>query len=355
MDKFQAAVVDALGSPSYRDTGNDVITHCPVCGDEHEGDKLYIQKNQFVHCFVCDTASKGIIQFLTKFMGFSYADAKSYSKAYELGNSVTTNYEEDDNLFTELLSSMGDTSYNNNNNSPVAVKLPSNARPLVGSKITPGLKIAVEYIVNRGVTESQAVKFNIMYTDGDIVTTANGKKLSVPESIVFPAYDSEGHQIYWNTRSIPGKSLLKTINAPAINGVTYSTSNTVWNLNNMKVNSVVTVVESVFNALTLERSGIGAVATYGKGISEEQLNMIAAISPRVVIVYLDSDGIDKELKYAKKLSELGINTRYVDSPYGSMDANDLGYVKAREVVTKYSYKYNLANALITMNKHNIKI
>lgn len=353
MNDFQLAILDLMGSPKYRYTGKDVVTHCPVCGDSYDGDKLYIQKNGYVHCFVCDTASKGVKQFLTKFLDTSYKDAVEYEKEYNLDKSVTTSDSEDDNLFTELISVMsGESSINN---SPVPVSLPRNALKITDSSYSSVLYDVVKYITSRGVTKEQADKFNIMYTSGDTVMTNTGKIMAIPESVIFPAYDTEGRQIYWNTRSLPGKSLLKAINAPSIPNVSYSTENTVWNLNNMTSNSNIIIVESVFNALTIDRAGFDAVATYGKGISSRQLEMIASLRPNSVVVYLDTDGIDKALKYAKFFNSKGINTRYVDSPYENLDANDLGYRKVREVMQKYCYKYSIENILETISKHNLII
>lgn len=353
MNDFQLAILDLMGSPNYRYTGKDAVTHCPVCGDTYDGDKLYIQKNGYVHCFVCDTASKGVRQFLTKFLDTSYKEAVEYEKEYNLDKSVTTSNTEDDNLFTELISVMsGESSISNN---PVPISLPRNAIKITESSYSHVLYDVVKYIASRGVTKEQAKKFNIMYTSGDTVMTNTGKIMAIPESVIFPAYDDEGRQIYWNTRSLPGKSLLKTINAPSIPNVSYSTENTVWNLNNMTSKSNIVIVESVFNALTLDRAGFEAVATYGKGISSRQLDMIASIEPKSVIVYLDSDGIDKALKYSKYFNSKGIKTSYIDSPYDNLDANDLGYRKVAEVMNKYCYRYSIENILETISKHDLVI
>lgn len=99
-----------------------------------------------------------------------------------------------------------------------------------------------------------------------------------------------------------------------------------WGIEGVDRSRPVWVVEGVFDALPLWPR---AVATYGTGITKEQLDLIAGNFERVVIC-LDADAWKKARLLAATLRMRGVTTAWVRLPAGQ-DPGDIGWEVRKHV------------------------
>ena len=178
---------------------------------------------------------------------------------------------------------------------------------------------------------------NLFLTEGvfDALTLGTGgiatfgKQVTLNNHVVILTHDEQGNYQYWNTRSIEPDPYIKTFNCPAKDNE-YSKRTTVFNLNLARHEPNLFLTEGVFDALTL---GTGGIATFGKQVTQEQIDLIlGSITPEQnLYIMLDMDAKEQMASLAKKLYSKHSNTYIVINPTGK-DANDLGREKAYDII-----------------------
>jgi len=183
-------------------------------------------------------------------------------------------------------------------------------------------KMVVAYLMSRGVNLELAYKFDIHHGGG---------------KIYFPYYEY-GAQVYWQARAIHDK----IFEFPELGGAGIGKEKFLYGFDNVEPLSILIVVESIFNAITL---GDGAVATGGADMSMAQARKIRALNPSIIILAPDRDntGIMSVSKNASTLrSIVNADIQFVIPPKVK-DWNDMWQGNPRLYVDQNAKPANAVN------------
>lgn len=332
-----------------RDTSTDTIYTCPFCNRP----KMYIvtdslsDKAGMYHCFHCDR-SGGLVSLIAYLDNTNRSSAVATAGALLGGVSL---------VYSNTDSSLGLTpeerilavlsmnaplrhshSHTKDDIAELTVpklappELPIGLRYLSQDLDKEEAKPFVRYLLKRGFTIADILRYNIGYIVAGGTYSAKGNLVTIQNHVVFFCYDKQGNYQYWNTRAID-KQTPKSINAPELKEH-YGKGKVVYNLYEAVKKRDIVLTEGVPDALTLGQSGI---ATYGKGVTDVQLKLILdnVHKDQNIYVMLDMDAYPKLLEVAEKIAKYHKNTYMVYNPT-RQDANSLGRNKAWQVIHKYS-------------------
>ena len=274
-----------LGKSKPSTKGNHAF-HCPFC--KHHKPKLEIDpKTGFYHCWTCEPATKGrnLVSLLKKVQA------------------TTAQVTEMRGYFPEGKREVDDKQYE-------VVELPKEFVSLTKPSTKLTYRQAKSYIISRGITDTDIVKYNIGYCE-------TGK---YKNSIIVPSYDARGRINYFISRSFerdPGRKY----NAPSCNknhlvGLEYFI--------NWKV--PVILCEGIFDAIALKRN---AVPLFGKTIPEALMMKLVQSDVKTVYLALDNDAFKSSIKYAQQLINLGKDVYLIELE--GKDPSEIGF----EDMTKY--------------------
>jgi len=275
-----------LGKSSTSTKGNFAF-HCPEC--KHHKPKLEVDPHLGVwHCWVCNIKGRSPVTLLKKVHAGTehIAEMKTY--------------------FPDGRGEVLDKTYE-------VVKLPSEFIPLSKPLTKLAFRQAKSYIIKRGLTEEDILKYNIGYCE-------TGKYAN---SIIVPSYGKSGHINYFISRSFekdPGRKY----NAPSCNkneliGLEYYI--------NWKV--PVILCEGIFDAIALKRN---AIPLFGKTIPKSLMMKLVESDVKTVYLALDNDALKQSIGYAQQLIDLGKDVYLVELE--GKDPSEMGF----EMVTKYLHQ-----------------
>jgi DNA primase len=263
---------EILGKPRKKNVNKQQYCFdCPTCSSEKglsEGDgkgNLEINLNKFIyHCWVCGEThhTKGtLFKLIKKFGGKSYLD-----KIKKLG------YEQED--FNVL----------NKNLIVSDVNLPEEYIPFFSDNIkkTPEYRVALNYLLNRGLSEDVIKKYNIGYIE----------KGKYSNRIVIPSYDEDGILNYFVTRTYVNSKY------NYINCDTVDKTSIIFNEQHVNWNSTIYLVEGPFDHLVVPNS----IPMLGKVISPLLLYKLLTKAKSYIVILLDSDAHDDAYNIYEKLN-----------------------------------------------------
>lgn len=330
--------------------------NCPFCGDDRH--KFYVQDSEpyLWHCKYCDRRGNPV-KFVMLLNSVPFSEAKDMLATYDyyVGNQEQTNLQNEfgDQELTEsekLFLLMHKDSIDVEEKEVLQPnKLPYGFSYLWDDKEEKKSYPYFNYLLSRGITLEDIKNYNIGYVDnGGYNHPETGKYISLITSVVFITYNDDGNPIYWNTRSINPNSIQKSINAPAMDGM-YSKRTSIFNLDKAKKTDKIVIYEGVFNALM---SGDSGIATFGKQVTDEQIELIKEASAEKelpIYLFLDNDAKQETNILANKIYQFTHNVYIVINPYGDKDANDLGRNKVQELIDKAVKFDNSGRAQILFN------
>lgn len=340
--------------------GSEMRFNCPFCGEEKQ--KFYVSlydKHGYpagvFQCKHCEE-SGNVITFIMKFYEIPYSGAKEFLDDWnndsDIDIGLTVQEDKGESLIQKLLMLNNDNK-EQRKEAPtklVLPKLPSNVQSLTNDYHKPQAQPYIQYLAGRGFGYNEIVQYNILYvTDGLLYMESTGKTLSVRNSIIFITYNELGNPIYWNTRCIAPNPIIKSINAPAVENVEYSRRDVVFNANRLCENNLKGVIinEGVFNALTVDTQEYAGVATFGKQVTEHQVDLLLSGNVSNFYIFLDNDAPQQIYNLTMELIKRGIskdNIYVVMNPYKGKDANDLGLEKSYQLIYE-APKANLVTLL----------
>lgn len=339
LSKDQQALVDYLGLNDFNlSGGNQLNFNCPFCDDHRK--KMYVSpKGKFI-CFLCETRGNSIVSFISQLDKISYQEATSALKDYGLDHQVSYK-QPGSTLLGSLIRIKGQQKVAKPKLMEM-IPLPTNCYLLKEHNST--TEPFFQYLYKRGMTDQEIVDYRVCYVVKGLVKTKN-KSFYINNQVVFITFDHNGKAIYWNTRSIDSNPYIKSFNGVAVNDHQHTKKNTIFNLNRTD-NHIMVVCEGVFNALTCTQGNYVGVATFGKNISDEQVNMIINSRATAVYLFLDNDAKQQTFQLYKRLLNKGLSKplKIVYNASIDQDANDLGKVKVRELLDQ-ARDVNLANVL----------
>lgn len=157
------------------------------------------------------------------------------------------------------------------------------------------------------------------------------------ESILIPVY-MDNLLVYYTIRKI-GDTKIRYQN-PDLSLVPNPKSRVLFNLDIARLSNTVIVMEGAFDAMTV---GSSAIATFGKMLSKHQISLIERYWDNIILC-LDSDAYEFNLKLYDSLTKKGKNVKILDLPNG--DANSLGKKEVlKRIQSVESKKFTIVNAL----------
>lgn len=252
--------VESLRDIDLKSDVGQYVTHCPNCqrlGKRNDDYKLSIsvEKNVF-HCYRCNWSGR-VDQLLN-----GYVDKGSLLRyrMNSIDNSIKYKSSGGTLIQTELID------FNN-----------------ISFPIDKSFINAVEYLRKRNMTFEEIKKYDIRI----------GKD-RYRGRIVIPTYDLNGNVVYVTARDYVNKDPeSKYINPPGSHK-----SFAVWNIQEVKNNSIVIITEGVFSGIAANRNtpeSVTAVSVFGKVLSDSQAKLISSKEPKEVVLGFDGDVSQHEI------------------------------------------------------------
>ncbi len=239
------------------------------------------------HCWISDEKGKTI---------------KSLFKKIRVSKQVWDEY-------NYIFSKVSRYSITDNVNDITHVELPREFIPLYKKQNTIQYKHALNYVLNRGITPEQIVKYNIGYCESG----------EYNEKIIIPSYDENGKLNFFVGRSFY-ETKFKHKNPKVSKDIVGFDLFVNWNI-------PLVLCEGAFDAIAIRRN---AVPLFGKTIPSSLEKKIIDHKVSKVYICLDSDALKNAIKFAEKFMNYGIETYLVD--LGEDDPNEMGYEKINKEI-----------------------
>ena len=268
--------------------GNEQQHHCPFC--HHHKKKLQVNLDtQQWHCWVCNSKGRSISSLLRK-LNVDKRDLDRLHKIYgdEPAYSPTEEY-------------------------VIKLQLPKEFKQLhfkPSGLFNPIYNKAVHYLTQRGITDSEIVKYNIGYCEDGLYS---GR-------IIIPSYDENGELIYFIARSFYEDEKMKYKNPPVNRDVIVFENQINWN-------EPITLVEGAFDAFSVKRN---VIPLLGKFLLSKLKNKIFEKGVKEITIMLDSDAIEDSTKHSEWFMKNGIKVKNI-IPTGK-DAGELGYERVNQLI-----------------------
>ena len=269
--------------------GDEQAHHCPFC--HHHKKKLQVNlETQQWHCWVCDAKGKRISSLLRKL----HVDSHKLQKLHEI-------YGDDYVVYS-----------NDSEEEKIELRLPKEFQSLLKEPkgINPLFRKVKEYAEKRGITREDVIRYNIGYCDGGLYANR----------IIIPSYDSDNRLNYFIARSVFDEEKFKYKNPPV-------SKNVIMFENQINWNEPITLVEGVFDALSVKRNSIPIL---GKFIPKTLNDTIYKKGVKSINILLDVDAQDQALYYTMQFQNQGITTRNIIP--SDKDASEMGFSKVNEIL-----------------------
>ena len=274
--------------------GDEWVMDCINCSDHNKHLYYNSRKHQFL-CFKCGWKGSG------------YRLVKAFNRKYGYTGSVQLDIPVDQPI------------------KPASEELPKISLPVGAYPLTEegeNYQRALAYLQRRGIGEKEIEEYQIHYTHF-------GKFAG---RIIFPIYHN-GKLVSYVGRAINPKATPKVLNPSSSEA--NPPSHYLYNFDRARFYPSVVLTEGTFDCIT---TGVvdykyGAVATFGKKLSPEQVKLIFQSSFREIIFAWDlRDAIPDTINYAQEFT--GFYPVKVVMLPGDKDPNDLGHEQMAELVRK---------------------
>jgi len=268
--------------------GNEQVHHCPFC--HHHKKKLQVNLDtQQWHCWVCNSKGRSISSLLRK-LNVDKRDLDRLHKIY--GDEPT---------------------YSPTDEYVIKLQLPKEFKQLHFKPLglfNPVYNKAIHYLSQRGIKESEIVKYNIGYCEDGLY---KGR-------IIIPSYDESGELNYFIARSFYEDETMKYKNPPVNRDVIVFENQINWN-------EPITLVEGAFDAFSVKRN---VIPLLGKFLLSKLKNKIFEKGVKEITIMLDADAIEDSTKHTDYFMKNGIKVKNI-IPTGK-DAGELGYEKVNNLI-----------------------
>ena len=298
-----------LGEGRKLSKANEYIFYCPVC--HHKKRKLQVNVDkEFFHCWICSVSCRSLHSFVKAYFPHRLDSVRSNKKSDKKNN--LSQYAEFESDFQD--------------DEEQELCLPKDTLcikdvTLKQIKSIPGLKNAVLYLKNRGITSKHIIKYNLGvcgYNSGRI-------------RIVIPSYGSDNTLNYFVTRLVvEEQGRPKYYNSPLDHHTVIPLES------HIQWNHSITLTEGMFDAIKIDYN---AIPLLGKNISTDWAVFKKIINfNKIVYLALDNDkyGLEATIDIAEKLLFYNIECKFVDlAPFkdaGSMSKRDY-LLKRRDAIS----------------------
>jgi DNA primase len=223
----------------------------------------------------------------------------------------------------------GDSHYNLQNedgDAKIFISLPKEFISLAEQPkgFNPEYKQAMNYLIQRGITEKQIVKYGIGYCKEGLYS----------RRVIIPSYNCDGSLNYFVSRSYYVDEKMKYKNPPISKNVICFDSQINWN-------EPIILCEGVFDAITIRRN---AIPLLGKFPSKTLVEKIFMNGVSDIVISLDNDAKTEALKASEYFRKQGINVKFMNLK--DKDAADMGYSKFYEELNN-TKEFGIEELLLT--------
>lgn len=282
--------LESILGKGIKRSGENYAFYCPF--NTHSKPKLEINfnttksgENQW-HCWVCDRKGRKLHNLLKK-MNVGQSKIK---KLYSILDVVPT------------ISSK-------QNNYELAVSLPEEYKPLWVYDKNPEFKNAIQYLINRGLTKNDILKYRIGYCSSG---PYNGK-------VIIPSYDANGNLNFFSGRSYY-EGEFKHKNPTVSKDIVGFELFVNWSL-------PLVLCEGAFDAISIKRN---AIPLFGKIVLDELKKRIIQNKVRELYIALDRDAIKKAIELVEYFMSNGIEVHLIEM--SDLDPSELGFEKMTNLI-----------------------
>jgi DNA primase len=190
------------------------------------------------------------------------------------------------------------------------IQLPAEYAPLWIKKNTPDYRNAMYYLINRGVTVFDILKYRIGYCESG---EYSGK-------IIIPSYDRDGQLNYFVSRAFYKSDKFKHKNPKISKDIIGFEMFINWS-------QPIILCEGAFDAIAVKRN---AIPLFGKIIQGALQKKIIEERVKDIYICLDADALKNALSIAEKFMAEGLNVHFVELQ--SEDASELGFQRITEII-----------------------
>jgi DNA primase len=190
------------------------------------------------------------------------------------------------------------------------IQLPAEYAPMWIKKNTPDYRNAMHYLLNRGVTVFDILKYRIGYCESG---EYSGK-------IIIPSYDKDGQLNYFVSRAFYKADKFKHKNPKISKDIIGFEMFINWS-------QPIILCEGSFDAIAVKRN---AIPLFGKIIQPALQKKIIEERVRNIYICLDADALKNALAIAEKFMAEGLNVYFVELQ--SEDASELGFRQITEII-----------------------
>jgi DNA primase len=190
------------------------------------------------------------------------------------------------------------------------IQLPAEYAPMWIKKNTPDYRNAMHYLLNRGVTVFDILKYRIGYCESG---EYSGK-------IIIPSYDKDGQLNYFVSRAYYKADKFKHKNPKISKDIIGFEMFINWS-------QPIILCEGSFDAIAVKRN---AIPLFGKIIQPTLQKKIIEERVKNIYICLDADALKNALAIAEKFIAEGLNVYFVELQ--SEDASELGFRQITEII-----------------------
>jgi DNA primase len=190
------------------------------------------------------------------------------------------------------------------------IQFPAEYAPMWIKKNTPDYRNAMHYLINRGVTVFDILKYRIGYCESG---EYSGK-------IIIPSYDRDGQLNYFVSRAYYKADKFKHKNPKISKDIIGFEMFINWS-------QPIILCEGSFDAIAVKRN---AIPLFGKIIQPALQKKIIEERVRNIYICLDADALKNALAIAEKFMAEGLNVHFVELQ--SEDASELGFRQITEII-----------------------
>ena len=263
---------------------SEVYWPCPFCHTPKQKFAININKGAW-HCWVCSSAGKSIISLLRK-LDCTQSQILEISK-----------------LLNETVY------YNAPDTSTTVLSLPEEFSPLYEPTKLISYKQAMRYVLSRGITAADILKYQIGYCLDGLYANR----------IVIPSYDSHNQLNYFIARSYVNDSF--KYKNPKVS------KNIVGFENSINWNYPIVLCEGVYDAMSIKRN---AIPLLGKTIPQAVLDKIVKHNVRDIYLALDKDALSHSIKFAEYFMNENRNVYIVE--LDEKDPSEIGFEHMTQLI-----------------------
>ena len=262
----------AFGEGIVSSNGKDVAVYCPVCLKSPKVKKkkklsICIETGVY-HCWVCETKGKNIARFVQ----VNYPNNKQIDRFKEYFGGFKE----------EVLQQ------------EISLKLPDDFKLLATSRSKQSNFIK-DYLFKRGFNEDDLFRFKAGFSF----------EPGFENRVIFPSFDENLNLNFYLTRVCEKTKYQQYKNCKA------SKRDIIFNEHSIEWDRPVIIVEGIFDSL---KAGSNSVPILGSWIDEKYKLFRKIIESNAsVVLALDPDVQEKQMKIAKRLINYGINVSYVSN------------------------------------------